>query len=145
MNKRILTPLGEIQIYIDNIRSDYEHQQHRKNIKSLLERPLAGCYQIVISKKDWQTIRCVVSFYDAELPNEGASGERYLYSEFVKDNIVLTIGAEDDNTAFDTKRIPCGVEYVRRTPIDKVMFGIAWATDYEGQFDIRTQLATDWY
>ena len=106
---------------------------------------MAGCYQIVISKKDWQTIRCVVSFYDAELPNEGASGERYLYSEFVKDNIVLTIGAGDDNTAFDTNRIPCGVEYVRRAPIDKVMFGIAWATDYEGQFDIRTQLATDWY
>lgn len=145
MNKGIVTPLGEIQIYIDNIRSDYAYKQHYKNIKSLLERPLVGCYQIVISKKDWQTIRCVVSFYDAELPNEGASGERYLYSEFVKDNIVLTIGAEDDNTAFDTKRIPCGMEYVRRTPIDKVMFGIAWATDYEGQFDIRTQLATDWY
>ena len=31
MKKGILTPLGEIQIYIDNIRSEYEYKQHRKN------------------------------------------------------------------------------------------------------------------
>ena len=68
-----------------------------------------------------------------------------MYSEFVKDNIVLTIGASDENPAFDTNRIQYGMEYVRKAPIDKVMFGVAWATDYEGQFDIRTQLATDLY
>ena len=68
-----------------------------------------------------------------------------MYSEFVKDNIVLTIGAEDENPAFGTNRITYGVEYVRKIPVDKVVFGIAWATDYEGQFDIRTQLATDFY
>ena len=44
MNKGILTPLGEIQIYIDNIRSDYEYKQHYKNIKFLLERLLQHCY-----------------------------------------------------------------------------------------------------
>lgn len=145
MEKGIITPLGEIQIYIDNIRFDYEYKPHYKNIKSLQERPLAGCYQIVVSKQDWQTISCVVSLYDSEIPNDGASGERYLYSEFVKDNIVLTIGAGDENPTFDTKRIRYGVEYVRNAPIKSVMFGIAWATDYEGQFDIRTQLATDLY
>ena len=68
-----------------------------------------------------------------------------MYSEFVKGNIVLTIGAGDESPAFDTRRIPFGIEHIRRTPIDRVMFGIAWATDYEGQFDIRTQLATDLY
>ena len=145
MKKGILTPLGEIQIYIDNIRSEYEYKQHRKNNRTLQEKPLAGCYQIVISKQDWQTIRCVVSLCDSEIPNDGASGERYLYSEFIKNNIVLTIGAGDENPAFDTNRIPYGVEYVRKAPVDKVVFGVAWATDYDGQFDIRTQLATDLY
>lgn len=145
MEKGIITPLGEIQIYIDNIRSEYEYEPHFKDIKPFQEQPLAGCYQIVISKQDWQTIRCVVSLCDSEIPNNGASEERYLYSEFVKDNIVLTIGAGDENHTFDTKRIRYGVEYVRKAPIESVMFGIAWATDYEGRFDIRTQLGTDLY
>ena len=66
-------------------------------------------------------------------------------SEFVKDNVVLTIGAGDDIPAFNTNQIRYGMEYVFKAPVDKVMFGVAWATDYEGQFDIRTQLATDLY
>lgn len=145
MEKGIVTPLGEIQIYIDDIRSDYAYKPYCKNTKPLHERPLAGCYQVMVSAQDWNRIRCVVSLNDPSIPNEGATGERYLYSEFIKDNIVLTIGAGDENSAFDTNRLPYGVEYVRKTPVDKVMFGIAWATDYEGWFDIRTQLATDLY
>ncbi len=145
MKQGILTPFGEIQIYIDNIRSDYEYEQYCKDIRALRERPLAGSYQIVISKSDWQTIRCVVDLYDAEIHNDGSSGERYLYSEFVKDNIVLTIGAGDENPAFETNRIRNGVEYIRKSVVDEVRFGIAWATDYEGAYDIRTQLATDLY
>ncbi len=145
MGKGILTPLGEIQIYTDNIRSDYAYEKYCKNIQPLQERPLAGSYRIVLSPKKWETIRCVVSLDDTEIPNDGASGERYLYSEFVKDNVVLTIGAGDDNPAFDTNQIRYGIEYVYKAPVDKVMFGIAWSTDYESQFDIRTQLATDLY
>lgn len=145
MKQGILTPLGEIQIYIDNVRSDYEYEPYCKDIRALQERPLTGSYQIVISKRDWQTIRCVVDLCDAEIPNDGASGERYLYSEFVKDNIVLTIGAGDENPAFETNRIRNGVEYIRKFAIDEVRFGIAWATDYEGADDIRTELVTDLY
>ena len=145
MKKGILTPLGEIQIYIDNVRSDYEVEPYICNIRSVREKPPAGSYRIIVSAKEWQTIRCVVSLCDTEIPNEGATGERYLYSEFIKDNIVLTIGAGDENPAFDTNRVPYGVEYVRKAPIDKVMFGVAWATDYEGEYDIRTQLASDLY
>ena len=145
MKNDILTPLGEIHIYIDNVRSNYEVEPYYCNISSVREKPLAGSYRIIVSAKEWQTIRCVVSLCDSEMSNDGATGERYLCSEFVKDNIVLTIGAGDENPAFDTNRIRYGVEYIRKTPIESVMFGIAWATDYEGQFDIRTQLATDLY
>lgn len=145
MKKGIVTPLGEIQIFIDNIRSDYEVEPYNCNVCSVREKPLAGSYRIIVSAKEWQTVRCVVSLYDSEIPNDGASGERYLYSEFVKGNIVLTIGAGDENLAFDTNRVSYGVEYVRKAHIDKVMFGVAWATDYEGEDDIRTQLASDLY
>ena len=125
------------------MRSDYQYEPHCPNVRSLQDRPVAGSFRIIVSKNGWQTIRCVVSFRCAEPPNTGASGERYLYSEFVKDNIALTIGAEDGNPSFDTNRICYGMEYIRKTPIDMVSFGIAWATDYEGPSDIRTQLAAD--
>ena len=145
MGKELLTPLGKIEVYIDDIRSDYEYEKHCKNIRSLLEQPLAGSYRIVVSSEKWQSIRCVVSLDNTEIPNNGDSGERYLCSEFVKDNVVLTIGAGDDIPAFHTNQIRYGIEYVFKGPVDKVMFGVAWATDYEGRFDIRTQLATDLY
>ena len=32
MGKELLTPLGKIEIYIDDIRSDYEYEQHCKNV-----------------------------------------------------------------------------------------------------------------
>ena len=145
MSKKLLTPLGEIQIYIDGTCCDYEYERYCKDTRALRERPVDGSYRIIISKTDWNTIRCVVSLYDAEIYSNVDSGERYLCSTFVKGNTILTIGAGDDHPAFDAKQIRCGMEYVRKAPVDKVLFGIAWTTDYEGPFDIRTQLATDLY
>ena len=60
-------------------------------------------------------------------------------------HIVLTIGAGDEHPAFETTWIRNGVEYIRKSAVDEVRFGIAWATDYEGIDDIRTELATDLY
>ena len=145
MGKEILTPLGEIQIYIDNIRSDYQVEPYICNVRSVRAKPPEGCYRIIVSAKEWHTIRCVLAFCDAETINYGAGGQRYFCSEFVKDNVVLTIGAGDEIEAFDTNQIQYGMEYVCKAPINKVMFGVAWATDYEGEDDIRTQLATDLY
>ena len=145
MGKRLLTPLGEIQIYIDDLCADYEYEVYCKDIRALQEHPIDRSYRIIIDQKEWKTIRCIISLYDPQISNSGDSGERYLCSEFVKDNIILTIGAGDDNPAFDTNRIRYGMEYVRKAPIDKVMFGIAWTTDFDSPFDIRTQLATDLY
>ena len=145
MGKGILTPLGEIQVYIDGVCAEYAYEKHGRDIRALRERPLAGSYRITIAKKDWETIRCVVSLYDSEIPNNGDSGERYLCSSFVKDNVILTIGAGADYPAFHTNQTRYGMEYVRKAPVDQIMFGVAWATDYENPLDIRTQLATDLY
>ncbi len=145
MKNSMITPLGEIQVYIDGVLSAYEVEPSVCAVRAVRNRPVAGSYRITVSADDWQTIRCVVSLHDPKIPNTGASGQRYLYAEFAKDTTVLTIGAGDEQTSFTTNRLRYGVEYVRRTPMDTVMFGVAWATDYEGQFDIRTQLATDLY
>ena len=145
MKPGILTPLGEICIYIDNVRSEYEFESYCPNIRSLREKPPTRSYRITVLRKDWQRIRCEVSLYDAEIPCSSESGERYVCAEFVKDQTVLTIGAGDGLDAFDTNPVRYGIEYVRKSTADKVMFGVAWAEDYEGRFDIRTQLATDVY
>jgi len=141
----IETPLGDIQLYIDDVLCDYEYEPHLCTVRSISEKPLAGCYRIRVSAEEWQTIRCVAALNDPQIRNSGSSGERYLYSEFSKDRVVLTIGAGDGCSAFDTIRLPHGVEYVKKAPVDQVMFGVSWATDYEGPYDIRTQLATDLY
>ena len=145
MNKELVTPLGEINIYIDNVKTDYKAEPCSCKVHSVREKPLAGSYRITISADNWQKIRCVAALHDTGIANTGASGERFLYSEFISDNVMLTIGAEDENMAFDTNRLRYGIEYVRKASINRVLFGIAWAADYEGPYDIRTQLAADLY
>lgn len=145
MKQRIETPLGEIFVFIDNAPADYDFEPFQRDIRSLQLKPVSASYRIIVSTKEWQTIRCEVVLQVAELPNNGESGERYLCSEFARENIVLTIGAGNDSDLFDTKQTRYGMEYIRRKPVEQVLFGIAWTTDYEGKYDIRTQLATDLY
>ena len=145
MKTGLVTPLGEIHVYINNVRSDYDYEPHFSNIRSLLEQPVAGSYRIVISEKDWRTVRCVVALSDTELQNEGSTGERFFCSKFTKNNIALTIGAGDDIAEFETNQLRYGMEYIRRQPVGRVFFGVAWSVDHEGPDDIRTELAADIY
>ena len=64
-------------------------------------------------------------------------------AEFISDSIILTIGAEDENPAFETVRTECGMEYRIHEATAEVVFGIAWAIDYEGSSDCRTWFAAD--
>lgn len=141
----IHTPLGKIEIYVDGVLKNYEFESHQGTARVLQEHPVAASYRIIISGHDWHTVRCVIVLEDDTIPNDGATGERYLYAEFVKDNIAVTIGAGDEIPDFETNRTRYGVEYIRKGSIEEVMFGVAWTEDYESPNDIRTQLATDLY
>ena len=141
----IRTPLGKIEIYIDGVLTNYEFEPYRGRARSLQEQPVAASYRIIISGHDWHTVHRMIVLEDNRIANDGATGERYLYAEFVKGNIVVTIGAGDEIPGFDTNRTRYGVEYIRKESIEEAMFGVAWAEDYEGSNDIRTQLATDLY
>lgn len=137
-----MTPLGEIHIYINGIFSDYEFIPHDCNNRSVCENPLDGCFRITVSGWGANNIRCVIACNNEVLIGSN-SDERYLGMDFCKDNIIVTIGAEDENSAFDTNQLSHGIEYALKFPIDKVEFGVAWSVNYEGVFDIRTYLATD--
>ena len=136
------TPFGTIKIIADGIMLDYEAVPFSSKIRSVIEKPLAGCYRITVLTENYQNIRCELEWSCEPIENTGASGERFLYAEYERGNTILTIGTEDENTAFESVRYENGMRYKLLQPIEAVVFGIAWATDHEDG-DVRTWLAAD--
>ena len=56
---------------------------------------------------------------------------------------MLAIGTEDENLEFEAKRVKNGMAYHINGKAEEVVFGIAWATDYEGADDVRVWFAAD--
>ena len=139
----LITPLGKIKIYVDGIPADYQAIEYAFDRPPCKEQPVAGCYRIEVSVQGRRNISCVAELECSEIPNTGGSGESYLNAEFVKDNLILTIGMEDDNPAFTSVRTEYGLECYLLKPMESIKFGIAWATDYEGSYDVRTWYAAD--
>ena len=143
MREKLETPLGTIRVYGDGVPVEFEAVPHACAVRSLRARPPAGSYRLVVPAAGRAVIRCLLEPPGEVPPDSGASGERYLYGEFVRETVILTIGAGDDVPFFSTNRISNGMEYILREPLREVRFGVAWATDYEGAHDIRAELAAD--
>lgn len=138
----LMTPLGKIKVYADGVCIDYNATEYDFNRPPCKDRPVAGCYRIEINARGRNTIACVVELVNPIL-NTGGSGEKYIDAEFIKEDTILTIGIEDENPAFESVHLENGLQYELLQPVDKVVFGIAWAIDYEGADDIRTWYAAD--
>ena len=139
----IITPFGLIKIYADGVSLEYEAVVHNYDRPPVKGHPITGCYRICVPVGVHRSIRCEVEINDNTIRNTGASGEHYTDSEFVSGKTILTIGAEDENTFFETVHTVCGIEHLIHAPVPVVVFGIAWATDYEGSSDCRTWYAAD--
>lgn len=139
----LTTPLGQIKVYADDVTLDYEAVSHSFDRGPLKGHPVAGCYRIHIPVESYRTIRCEIELTDVSIRDTGASGEHYIDAEFISGATILTIGAEDENPAFETVRTEHGMEYHIHNPVAEMVFGIAWATDYEDTSDCRTWYAAD--
>jgi len=137
------TPLGPIKVFADGTKLDCEVMEFTYDRPPVKGHPIAGCYRIHAPVGEHRSIRCEVGLNDTSIVNTDASGERYVDAEFISDSIILTIGAEDENPAFETVRVEFGLEYRILSSVSEVVFGIAWATDYEGPSDCRTWYAAD--
>ena len=139
----LTTPFGPIKIYADDVVLDYQAVTYTCNRGPAKEHPIAGCFRIRVPVGAHRLIRCEVDLGDAAIPNTGSSGQCYADAEFVSETAILTIGAEDENPFFETLRTRQGMEYRICGSVGEVVFGIAWATDYEGSSDCRTWYAAD--
>lgn len=139
----ITTPFGPIRVYVDDKNLDYMPEEYVFDRPPVKGHPVAGCFRVRVPVGEYRSIRCEVELNDTTIRNAGASGECYADAEFIAGSNILTIGAEDENMAFDTIRTERGMEYRIRGLVDEVVFGIAWAADYEGASDCRMWYAAD--
>lgn len=139
----IETPFGKIIILIDGVAVAYEAKPFDYIKPPVKDKPIAGCYRIHIPVKNYCSIQCVLELEKESVEVSGSSGERYLCREFVDGATMLAIGIEDENPAFESERVKYGMEYRINGRVDEVVFGIAWATDYEGTDDVRVWFAAD--
>ena len=138
----IITPFGPIKLYADGVALEYEAVAHDYDRPPVKGHPIAGCYRICVPVGTHHSIRCEVEINNT-ICNTGSSGERYMDAAFISGKAILTIGAEDENPAFETVRTACGIAYLIHAPVPAVVFGVAWATDHEGAYDARTWYAAD--
>ena len=137
------TPFGTIKVFADDTEIEYEAKCFEYIKPPVKDKPLAGCYRIYIPVKNYCSIRCVLEIENESVDESGSSGERYLCREFCDGSVMLAIGAEDENPAFEVECEKNSMEYHISGKVEKVTFGIAWATDYAGKDDVRVWFAAD--
>jgi len=137
------TPLGKVNIVVDGVAIHYEAKPFDFRKSPVKDRPIAGCYRIHISAENHRSIQCVLELENEKVEVSSSSGECYVCKEFEYGTTMLAIGAEDENPAFELERLENGMEYCINSPVEEVVFGIAWATDYEGTNDVRVWFAAD--
>ena len=139
----LFTPFGPIKVFADGAELDYEATLFTYDRPPVKGHPIAGCYRICVPVGTHRSIRCEITLEGSSIRNTGASGERYADAEFISGNTILTIGAEDENPDFETVRTEQGMEYRIYGSVAEVVFGVAWADDYDGPSDCRTWYAAD--
>ena len=137
------TPFGQINILVDGVAMHYEAVPFDYIKPPVKDKPIAGCYRIHISVENCRSIQCILELENENIDVSGSSGERYLCKEFEAGTTMLAIGGEDENLAFESEQVKNGMEYRIVNKIDEVVFGVAWAIDYEGIDDVRVWFAAD--
>ncbi|RGO24578.1 hypothetical protein DXB23_09385 [Dorea sp. OM02-2LB] len=152
------TPLGDIEIYIDNEKVEYTV----KNIgaSERLCPDISGRFGIeILYEPDGKqhTISCRIKKYHASSRDEIEPGERLELKSFYRENTKLSIGMEGDAGNYsdgtrdsdvydyDNDYMEDGVSYLimEDTKTTKYVFGIAWIDNVTVENDVQTWYGAD--
>ena len=154
----LTTPLGDIEIYIDNEKVEYavknigETERLCRNVRRRI------CIEISYEPDGKQhTISCKIKKYHASSRDEIEPGECLELKSFYRENTKLSIGMEGEagyysdgtratNTYdYDNDYMEDGVLYqiMRDTKTTKFVFGIAWIDNVTAENDVQTWYGAD--
>jgi len=153
------TPLGEIEVYIDGNKIEYNYFKIENDNNCL---DLSGRYLINICFEPdgmEHVISCCIKDYKRTNKDEIETGENLELKSFYKDNTKLSIGMEGDTGYsldlertsdyydYDNGYLDNGVEYriLKNTTerFKNYIFTIAWIDNYNKENEIQTWLGAD--
>ena len=153
----LTTPLGEIEIYIDNKKIEYTEEscEIRESCPDI-----DGRYFIEINfEPDGKphTISCKIREYIPSEKDDIEPGERLELKSFYKGSVKLSIGMEGESGCYsdglqasqiydyDNEYMGDGVSYLimKETKTTKYVFGIAWIDNVTRENDVQTWFGAD--
>lgn len=151
------TPLGEIEIFIDNKKIEYDYK--KIEINRTCEN-LNGRYLITIQFIPdglEHKISCRIKNYNPSIEDEVETGEDLELKSFYYKNIKMSIGMIGDTEYYSMGERICnsfdynndylkdGVEYVilKITKTEIFDFGIAWIEGYTNENEVQTWYGAD--
>ncbi|MCU6746601.1 hypothetical protein OCV51_02830 [Faecalicatena acetigenes] len=154
----LITPLGDIEIYIDD--KVVEYTEKCITVSGDLCPDVSGKYAIaVVFYPDGKlhTISCKIKGYTLSKEDEIESGERLELKSFYKGNTKLSIGMEGEAGYcfygtrsseiydYDNDYMENGVSYLIReeTKTTKYVFGVAWIENVTAENNWQTWYGAD--
>ena len=154
----LTTPLGDIEIYIDDKKIEYVERNIRKPDK--LCPAVDGRYSIEVNflpDGKFHVISCKIKDYISSKEDGIESGERLELKSFYRDNTKLSIGMEGDAGYYsdgtrasevydyDNDYMEDGVSYLilKETKTTKYVFGVAWIEKVTTENDVQMWFGAD--
>lgn len=155
---KLITPLGSIRIYDNDI--EIEYKAIKLNNDSVLFPNINGRYKIEVEYESDNLphlICCIIDAMDSDKTEfSSESGERLECQAFYQGNIKLSIGIECDTGYFNTgERIGnydydsiylnngIGYSILPTTKSHILIFGIAWINKCNDENDVQTWYGAD--
>ena len=147
----LTTPLGDIEIYINDKKIEYVERNIR--ISDKLCPDIDGRYSIEVNfipDGKFHVISCKIKDYISSKEDGIESGERLELKSFYRDNIKLSIGMEGDAGYYpdgtrasdvydyDNDYMEDGVSYLilEETKTTRYVFGVAWIENVTAENDV---------
>jgi len=148
------TPLGEIEIRIDD--AAIEYTAVREKTGSPWDEELDGRYFITVNIPEdgnKHYISCIIKDYDGSDEDYEDTGERLELKNFIKNGAKLSIGTEGDSSFpreyqeydYNIEYLNNGMAYItgRETKTTRFVFGIAWINNPTAENDAYTWYGAD--